>query len=130
MSNITATLTDNTGTLTLPDIEVPLKTEFIDIATDVVTVSNDLYTDLVGNRRRRWTFNYSSLTEQQYDDIKAYYDNQFVTYQYPTLSIPFYSVTDVIVRMNINDQDVYNDCGNVENVIVTFRETAQLPEGS
>lgn len=127
---ITAFLTDNSGTLKLPAIEVPLKTEDLYVEADVVTASNDMYTDLISNKRRKWTFTYSNITKEQYDDVKSYYDNQRVTYQYPTLSIPFYGVEDVVVRMMINEQDVYNNCGDVENVVVTFRETVQLPEGS
>lgn len=127
--NITATLTDDSGTIDMPMIEVPLSIEPLDSAVDVVTLSNDVYTDFI-NQKRQWTFKYSNLTEAEYEAVKAYYDNQFVTYQYPTISIPHYNVQDVVVRMTINTRDVFNDCGNVENVVITFRETAQLPEGS
>lgn len=116
------------------DAMPPIEQEFlqtpIDIAEDIVTLDNSLYTDFTGNRHSSWTYNYESLTQAQYDALKASYDDQFEAYQYPLLSIPFYSVEDVPCRMYINERNIWDNCGSVQNVQITFRETSQLPEVS
>lgn len=114
----------------MPPIELEFLNTPVEMTVDVVTLDNSLYTDFSGNRHSSWTYNYESLTQTQYDDLKAAYDDQFTTYQYPLLSIPYYSVTDVPCRMYINEKSIWNNCGAVQNVQVIFRETSQLPEVS
>lgn len=114
----------------MPPIELEFLQTPVEMAVDVVTLDNSLYTDFSGNRHSSWTYNYESLTQSQYDTLKAAYDDQFADYQYPLLSIPYYSVTDVPCRMFINEKNIWDNCGSVQNVQITFRETSQLPEVS
>lgn len=118
---ITATLNGNP----MPTIQRQFLRTPIDVAVDVVPLSNDMYTDFFPNRRSLWTFNYESLTKAEYDALKAVYDSQFTANDYPTLVIPFYGV-NIVARMTINEQDIWNNCGDVQGVQITFRETAQL----
>ncbi len=126
---ITTTITDSTGSYALPTINAPLSIEKLDAATDVVTLSNEMYTDFTV-QKRGWVYPYSTLTEDEYNTIKGYYDRQFTLFQYPRITTPHYDVSDVPVRMYLNTQDVYNNCGSVENVEIRFRETSQLDAGS
>ena len=98
-------------------------------AADITTLSGEIYTDFV-SVEQSWTFNYESLTQAQYDALRAIYDSQFTSYQYPTLSIPFYSVDEVPVRMYINEKNIWNNCGSVQGVQFIFRVTEQLEAGS
>lgn len=127
---ITATLTGSG--MTAYDMP-PIEQDFINTPTensaDVVTISGDMYTDFT-SQESAWEFNYSTLTEEQYAAIRAIYDSQFTEYAYPTLSIPFFSLTDKPVRMYINAKNIWNNCGDVQNVQIRFRETSQLPESS
>lgn len=123
---ITATLSGDA----MPPIEVDFINTPIEKVVDIETLDNSLYTDFSGNRYSSWTFNYDSLTEAEYDLIREKYDAQFIDYQYPTLSIPYYSVTDQPVRMYINEKNIWKHCGDVKGVQITFRETSQLPEVS
>lgn len=127
---ISATLTDQTGTLQLPPIEKQFLNTPLENAVDVTTLDGNIYTDFTGGRKASWEFNYDSLTEDEYNAIRAYYDAQFTLYAYPELSIPFYSLANRSVRMYINEKDIWNNCGAVQNVKLTFRETDQLPEVS
>lgn len=127
---ITATLTDSVGSLQLPPIEKQFLNTPLENAVDVTTLTGDIYTDFTGGRKAQWEFNYDSLTEDEYNDIRAFYDRQFTAFAYPELEIPHYSLTDQPVRMYINDKDIWNNCGAVQNVKLTFRETGQLPEVS
>lgn len=126
MSAITSSLN---GTA-MPMIERDFIDTPLDKAVDVETLDNSLYTDFSGTRHNAWTFNYDSLTEAQYNALKDAYDDQFVSYQYPLLSIPYFSVSGQPCRMSINPKSIIDNCGSVEGVEITFRATAQLPEVS
>lgn len=126
---ISASLTNDNGTLQLPPIEKQFLNTPVENATDVQTLDGNIYTDFT-NQKGQWEFNYDSLTEDEYNAIRAFYDAQFTLYAYPELSIPHYSLADKSVRMYINEKDIWNHCGAVQNVKLTFRETDQLPEVS
>lgn len=128
--NITATLTSSLGTLQLPVIEVGFTKSRVDKITNVEVLSNDVYTDFSPNRRRLWQFSNSWLYQDVYEAIEAVYDSQFTTGNYPTISIPYYGVEDVPVLMSINDMDVIDDCGTIQNIKLSFRETSQQSESS
>lgn len=113
---ITATL----GGVALPDLEVPFIESPIEHATDVETLDGSLFTQFSG-QHRQWELSWESLTEAEYDAIRAVYDTQFSTNTYPTLAVPHYSIS-VPVRMKINDKDIWNNCGEVQNVKLTLRE--------
>jgi hypothetical protein len=123
-------ITSTLNGVAMPPIELEFINSPIDKTVDVETLDNSLYTDFTGNRHSTWVFNYESLTQAQYDALRTAYDAQFTDYQYPTLSIPYYSVTDRPCRMFINDKSIWNNCGAVQNVQISFRETSQLPEVS
>lgn len=113
-----------------PPLELDFVNKNLENATDIVTLDNSMYTDFVSNTFDQWKIQYDSLTEDEYDIIRSHYEAQFTDYQYPLLSIPYYGVSSVPVRMYINEKDIWNHCGSVKNVQIQFRETAQLPEVS
>lgn len=121
-------LTDNTGQQTLPEIEVPLTVSTFEGATDVQTLSFDIYTDFV-TQKRTWTQTYAYLTREEYALLKGYYDRQFTSFQYPRLSIDGSvnnNITNIVVKMSISDQNIIDNCETVQDVTVSFRETRQL----
>ena len=118
-------LTDATGTATLQMLEVPLTINTIEGATDVQTLDYNVYTDFL-TQKRVWSHTWAYMDESDYNILKGYYDRQFTLFEYPELSIDYYNVANVPVRMTLNQQEVVNYCGRVQNVEVTFRETKQL----
>jgi hypothetical protein len=119
-------------TATLNGVAMPMiQRDFINTnlenAADVVTLDNSMYTDFVDNTHGLWEFNYAVLSQAEYDALRAAYDEQFLTGQYPLLSIPYYSVLDRPVRMYMNEKNIWNNCGSVQGLQIEFRETAQLP---
>jgi len=118
-------LTDATGTSTLQMLEVPLTINTIEGATDVQTLDYNVYTDFL-TQKRVWSHTWAYMDEDDYNILKGYYDRQFTLFEYPELSIDYYNVANVPVRMTLNQQEVVNYCGRVQNVEVTFRETKQL----
>jgi len=116
-----AAITSTLNGVAMPAIEQQFLHTPIENAADVITLSGEIYTDFV-SQNNSWTFNYDSLTQAQYDALKDTYDSQFTMYEYPLLSIPFYSLDSVPVRMYINEKDIWDNCGSVQNVRITFRE--------
>lgn len=125
---ITGMLQNSTGTVQLPPFEVSLNTDTLENATDVTTLDFNLYTDFI-NSKRQWVMGWDSLTEDEYDSIREMYEEQFSLFEYPYLTISYYGIVDVPVRMYMNRKAVWNHCGEVENVEITLRETVQLPTG-
>jgi len=123
---INITLTDDVATLTLPMLEIPLTETPIEKATDVENLLGDVKTYFIG-QKRQWSHTWEYLSQADYDAIRAFYDRQLTLFKYPRLSIDYYSISDVSVRMSINQKDIVNHCGSISGLQVTFRETLQLP---
>jgi len=123
---IQAELTNDLGSLVLPKLEVPLTQGTIENATDVETLDGNIYTDFI-RQKRQWTISYSYMSESEYNSVRAYYDQQFVDFKYPLLSIDFYTISNLPVRMYMNDKNIINNCADVRDVVLTFRESRQLP---
>ena len=45
---------------------------------------------------------------------------------YPQLTIDGESVTDLVVKFELGAKNIIDDCGEVQDVTVSFRETRQL----
>jgi len=121
-------LTDATGQSTLPELEVPFTITPLEGAADVTTLSFDVYTDFV-SQKRIWTQTYAFLTREEYELIKGYYDRQFTNYTYPQLTIDESvgnDVTNVVVRMSITPQNIIDNCETISDFTISFRETKQL----
>jgi hypothetical protein len=123
---ITIQLTDDTTSLTLPLLEVPVSEQTIENATDVQTLDYNVYTDFIA-RKRLWSHTWATLSESDYNALRGFYDRQFTTFKYPRITIDHYAVTDVPVRMTLNTKEIISHGGEVSNVQVGLRETAQLP---
>lgn len=115
----------------LPSIGVPLTETPIENSTDIVTADNNMYTTFgMSSNKRGWTIKWDLLKESEYNIIKDIYDSQWVAYTYPTLSIPFYGLEDIPVRMSISPKEVFNNCGDVQNLVVNLRESVLVSTGS
>jgi hypothetical protein len=66
------------------------------------------------------------MKESEYNELKGYYDRQFTLFKYPQLSIDYLNVNNIPVRMTLNTQEIIDNCGTIQNIEVSFRETKQL----
>ena len=111
----------------LPPVETPFLRAPIEIAQDVEVLSGDLYTDFIG-LKYGWSLKWDSLDEDTYDAIYEIYLSQIETGEYPTVEVPYYGI-ESLVRMKINEKDIWNNCGSVQNVNITLRETNHTVTG-
>ena len=118
-------LTNSQGTLTLPVLSPPLTTSPIEGAVDVTTLDNNVSTYFTQNKRL-WTQPWSYLSEDDFNAIKSFYDRQWIDFEYPLLTIAHFGISNVPVRMTLSPQNTIDNCGRVEGVEATFRETTQI----
>lgn len=118
-------LTDDTETLELKALQKPFTETPLERATDVETLDANIHTNFV-TTKRTWTHTWSRMTNSEYEALVGFYKRQFTAYKYPLLTIDFYSVSNVPVRMSIGDKKIQDHDGIVNDVSVTFRETSQL----
>lgn len=118
-------LTDALGSDILPPLDVPLTMVPVEGTVDVTTLSNDLYTDFMPNKRV-WSHTWSYLTPEEYELVYGYYSRQFTLFEYPVLDILRDNVQGLYVRMTLSGKNIIDECGVVQNVTVSFRETRQL----
>lgn len=123
-------ITDATGTVTLPPLEVPLTVGEVIKGSDIDTLSNDIYTDYFPVKRL-FTHTWAWLSEDDFNILKGYYDRQMrVYYKYPTITIEELNVYDLVCKMSLSPRNIIDQCGTVQGVEVSFRESKQQPTGS
>lgn len=120
-------LTDTQDTVTYSLLQVPLTTEDITGTTDVTTLDGNVYTDYIYDKKtfkHKWAW--LSLTD--YKKLRGFYDRQFTNYKYPTMELtePDGTVTTKVVRMEISEKNMTSNCGTIEDVTITLRESHQL----
>ena len=109
----------------LKRLEVPFIEAPIDRAVDVETLDGNVTTDWTA-RKKEWRLSWQALSEAEYNQLRAIYDAQFTNNAYPLLTIDYYNIEDLPVRMTINDKDIRWWGKTIENVSITLRETKQL----
>lgn len=124
--SLTLTLTDTTDTITYDLLQVPFTTGDIVGNTDVTVLSGDVYTDYI-YAKRQWKHKWSFMDITEYKKLRGFYDRQFSTAKYPVMTLvePDGTTITTPVRMDINDKKITSQCGMIEDVEITLRETSQ-----
>lgn len=65
------------------------------------------------------------MSALDYATLRGFYSRQFTAFQFPNVTIPDMGVTAVVVRATLNEQNVTDASGLVENVELVLRETIQ-----
>lgn len=122
------TLHDNTTSWTSPAPNTPLVQGVIEASTEVTTLDLNLYIDLLSTKRT-WTITFGYMTAVDYTLLRAFYDRQYTALRFPDVTIPDLAVVGVVVRASLTDQNITDESGLVENVVLTLRETIQSTTG-
>lgn len=119
-------LTDSAGTHELPPLEVPLTMVKNEKMTTVEPLSGNVFDQYIATKRT-WTHTWAYLTKEQYDLLDEIYERMKSEYTYPALTIDGENVKDLVVRYELGAKNIIDNCGDVQDVTVTFRETRQRP---
>lgn len=125
---ITVTITDQTVTRTYDVWAIPLISNPDHIGQMVETVDGNV-SDYYKARKQKITLSLGYMTAGEYSVLKGFIDRQWENRRYPTITITGAAnlqITDMVARMELNSQNVIDNCGTVEGVQVSFRESKQL----
>lgn len=121
-------LTDDTTSVTLKMLEVPLTQDTINNDVEVVTLDNNISVYIVPDSDKRvWTHTWAYMSESDYNVLKGFRDRQRTLFKYPRVTITDQNANDVPVYMKLNPKNVIDHCGTVNNVTITLRESVQMP---
>lgn len=118
-------LTDSAGTHELPPLEVPLTRVKNEKMTTVEPLSGNVYDDYIATKRT-WAHTWRYLSEDEYALLDEIYERMKSEWTYPQLTIDGENVTDLVVKFELGAKNIIDDCGEVQDVTVSFRETRQL----
>ncbi len=110
--------------LSSPIILTPIINE-----TDVETIDGNIST-YYGSTKRQYQFKIAWLDATTYAKIIGFRDRQYANLKYPRISITGatnINVSDMVAKITVSEQEVVDKCGTVENVVLTFRESKQMP---
>ena len=126
---ISLTITDLQDSATFNIFEAPLSLEPVVNMTDITTIDNNISTYVIGSPKKLYTFKLGYMDKETYAVLKGFYDRQFTNLKYPQITVDGsenLNITDMTGRMILNEQSVVDNCGNVQNVTVQFRESKQM----
>lgn len=118
-------LTDDLQTSTLPRLERNVLTlTILEGATDVETADNNVST-YVSHAKKQFSHTWTRLTLAQFNIIKGFYTRQtnLNVLKFPLLTITDMGISNIPVRMYLDEGSVIDNCQDRRNVTVTFRET-------
>ncbi len=118
------TLHDSTASWTSPAPSTPFIEKIIEASSEVTTLDLNIYVDLF-DTKREWTVRWGYMSAADYISLRGFYDRQFTLFEFPDVTIPDKGVTSVVVRATLNDLNITDESGLVENVELVLRETIQ-----
>ena len=125
---ITVTITDQTVTRTYDVWAIPLISSPDHIGQMVETVDGNV-SDYYQARKQKITLSLGYMTAGEYSVLKGFVDRQWENRKYPVVTISGATnlpITNMTARMELDSQNVIDNCGTVEGVQVSFRESKQL----
>lgn len=120
-------INDTVDSMTIQFPVVPLQEDTIEGTADVTTLDLNLYTDFFATKKS-WSNTIDYMSEDDFNQLKGFYDRQWTLFLYPTLTISALGVSDVVVRMRLSPRQVIDNCGEVRGVTMDFRETVQMTQ--
>ena len=125
---ITLTITDTSVTQTYGLLMSPVVSSPVITETDVQTVDGNIST-YYNSTKQSFTVQLGDMTQDEYSVLKGFIARQYQNLKYPSITITGainLNVSNMVAKMMLNDQNVVTDCGLVEGVQLTFRESKQL----
>lgn len=125
---IELTITDTSVTQTYPLLMSPVVSSPIITETDVQTRDGNIST-YYNSTKQSFTVSLGEMSQDEYSVLKGFITRQYQNLKYPTITITGainLNVSNMVAKMTLNDQNVVNNCGTVDGVQLTFRESKQI----
>lgn len=111
-------------TYTEVDISSPFTISDVEGKSQSTTLDGNVYVDWAYNKKQ-YSFDIFNLAPQDYADIRAYYDYQFTSSAFPTITIPELGIDKLPVYMTMSSRNIVNQCLLADKLTLKFRETIQ-----
>ena len=127
---ITVIIQDSTDSMEFygNEIESPLVLTPQIAETDVETIDGNIST-YYGSTKRQYSIRIPWMTAADYAQLQGFRDRQYSTLKYPQVSITGatnVNVTNMTAKLTLNAQSMIDQCGLVEGVEITLRESKQI----
>lgn len=117
-------LTDSAGLHELPELEIPLTRVKSEKMVTNEPLSGNVYDSYLATKRI-WTHTWAYLSKEEYDLLDEIYERMKSELIYPELTIDGENVDNLVVKYELGQKNIIDDCGMVSDVTVSFRETRQ-----
>lgn len=126
---IQLTIQDNQDSMTFgATLVTPITLAPIINETDVETLDGNIST-YYSSTKRQYSFRLYPMDAESYASLKAFIQRQYSNLRYPSITVEGdqnLNVDSMTAKMTLSEQQVINQCGLVENITVTFRESRQM----
>lgn len=125
---IELTITDTSVTQTYPLLMSPVVSSPIITETDVQTRDGNIST-YYNSTKQNFTVSLGEMSQDEYSVLKGFITRQYQNLKYPAITITGainLDVSNMVAKMTLNAQNVVNNCGTVDGVQLTFRESKQI----
>lgn len=125
---IELTITDTSVTQAYPLLMSPVVSSPIITETDVQTRDGNIST-YYNSTKQSFTVSLGEMSQDEYSVLKGFITRQYQNLKYPAITITGainLNVSNMVAKMTLNDQNVVNNCGTVDGIQLTFRESKQI----
>lgn len=119
------TISDTVDEMVITSPSPPLKEQDQLFEAKVTVLSGDMYIDHFATKKL-WETSLKYMSATDYTRLKGFENRQRSLWQYPVISIPDLDVNNVVVYFELSPKQVIDNCGTVEGVEMSFRETVQM----
>lgn len=126
---ILLTIQDSTDSMTFgATLVTPITLAPIINEVDVETLDGNIST-YYSSTKRQYTFRLYPMDTESYSQLRGFIQRQYSNLRYPSITIEGdqnLNVDNMTAKMALSEQQVINQCGLVDNITLTFRESRQM----
>jgi hypothetical protein len=111
-------------TYTEVEIGSPFTISDVEGKSSTTTLNGNVYVDFAYSKKA-FQVDIFNLSTSDYSDIRAFYDYQFTSGKFITLSIPELSISNMPVYMEMSKRNIVSQCLTTDKLTLNFRETVQ-----
>lgn len=111
-------------TYTETELGAPFTISDIEGKSQNTTLDGNIYVDFIYDKKQ-FSVDIFNLTPSKYEEIRGFYDYQFTSGQFPTISIPELNIENMVVFFEISSRNIVNQCLLTNKLTLKFRETVQ-----
>jgi hypothetical protein len=111
-------------TYTEVEIGSPFTISDVEGKSSTTTLNGNVYVDFAYSKKA-FQVDIFNLSASDYSDIRDFYDYQFTSGKFITLSIPELSISNMPVYMEMSKRNIVSQCLTTDKLTLNFRETVQ-----